>query len=166
MENKINTPYPEIKVTALNEAYGLMMLDNVGGMNSETSAICQYIYNQSIINEEFHKLKKLFLDISMAEMHHLNIFMSLAMKLGVDPRWWSCLNDQCTYWSPSYLNYPTDLNELLKSAINSEYQAIAKYMEQVKTIDDPYIEAILLRIIADEQRHIKMLKEWESKLVR
>ena len=39
MDTKVNKPYPEIKVTVPNETYGLMILDNVGGMNSETSAI-------------------------------------------------------------------------------------------------------------------------------
>ena len=43
MDTKVNKPYPEIKVTVPNETYGLMILDNVGGMNSETSAICQFI---------------------------------------------------------------------------------------------------------------------------
>ena len=58
MDTKVNKPYPEIKVTVPNETYGLMILDNVGGMNSETSAICQYIYNHSIAGEDFLELKK------------------------------------------------------------------------------------------------------------
>ena len=69
MDTKVNKPYPEIKVTVPNETYGLMILDNVGGMNSETSAICQYIYNHSIAGEDFLELKKTFLNISMVEMH-------------------------------------------------------------------------------------------------
>ena len=78
----------------------------------------------------------------------------------------SCLNDQCTYWSPSYLNYPNSLEEVLKTAIDAEYQAIDKYMYQASVIKDPYIVAILNRIIEDEELHIKVLKEWETKLVR
>ena len=166
MDTKVNKPYPEVKVTVPNETYGLMILDNVGGINSETSAICQYIYNHSIAGEDFLELKKTFLNISMVEMHHLDIFMTLALELGLDPRWWSCLNDQCTYWSPSYLNYPNSLEEVLKTAIDAEYQAIDKYMYQASVIKDPYIVTILNRIIEDEELHIKVLKEWETKLVR
>ncbi len=51
MEYKVNKPYPKVEVEAPNETYGLMILDNVGGMNSETSAICQYIYNHAIAGE-------------------------------------------------------------------------------------------------------------------
>ena len=73
MEYKVNKPYPKIEVTAPNETYGLMILDNVGGMNSETSAICQYIYDHAIAGEDFIDLKQTFLNISMVEMHHLDI---------------------------------------------------------------------------------------------
>lgn len=166
MEYKVNKPYPKIEIEAPNETYGLMILDNVGGMNSETSAISQYIYNHAIASQEFLELKQVFLDISMVEMHHLDIFMELTLKLGIDPRWWTCLNDQCCYWSPSYLNYPRQVNEVLQTAIDNEYQAIDKYMYQTKVIKDCHITAILKRIIEDEELHIKILKDWKAKLVR
>lgn len=166
MEYKVNKPYPKIEIEAPNETYGLMILDNVGGMNSETSAISQYIYNHAIAGQEFLELKQTFLDISMVEMHHLDIFMELALKLGADPRWWTCLNDQCCYWSPSYLNYPRQVNEVLQTAIDNECQAIDKYMYQTKVIKDSHIIAILKRIIEDEELHIKILKNWKAKLVR
>lgn len=166
MEYKVNKPYPEIKVTAPNETYGLMILDNVGGMNSETSAICQYIYDHAIAGKDFIDLKQAFLNISMVEMHHLDIFMELSLKLGMNPRWWTCLDDQCSYWSPSYLNYPNQVTEVIQSAIDNEYQAINKYKYQASVIKDPHIIAILNRIIEDEELHIKILKQWEAKLVR
>lgn len=166
MEYKVNKPYPKIEVDTQNETYGLMMLDNVGGMNSETSAICQYVYNHAIAGENFTELKKTFLSISTVEMHHLDIFMQLSLKLGMNPRWWTCINDQCTYWSPSYLIYPNQVNEVLQTAIDNEHQAIEKYNYQISIIKDPHIVAILKRIIEDEELHIKILKQWEAKLVR
>lgn len=166
MEYKVNKPYPKVEVEAPNETYGLMILDNVGGMNSETSAICQYIYNHAIAGEDFNDLKQTFLNISMVEMHHLDIFMELSLKLEMNPRWWTCLDDQCCYWSPSYLNYPNQVSEVLQNAIDNEYQAINKYMYQASIIKDPHIVDILKRIIEDEELHIKILKQWEAKLVR
>ncbi|WP_027090392.1 ferritin-like domain-containing protein [Thomasclavelia saccharogumia] len=166
MNCKIDRPYPKVAIEAPNETYGLMILDNVGGMNSKISAISQYIYDHAITSKEFLELKQIFLDISLVEIHHLNIFMELALKLEMDPRWWTCLNDQCCYWSPSYLNYPQQIDEILQTAIDNEYQAINKYMYQIKIIKDPFIVAILKRIIEDEELHIKILKEWQAKLVR
>ena len=55
---------------------------------------------------------------------------------------------------------------MLQTAIDNEYQAINKYMYQIKIIKDPFIVAILKRIIEDEELHIKILKEWQAKLVR
>lgn len=166
MEYKINKPYPKIEGIECNEEYGLMILDNVGGMISEMSAVSQYLYDHTIATSDFLELKKTFINISMVEMHHLNIFMELALKLGVDPRLWSCQNDQCYYWSPSYLNYPNQLDNVLQTAIDNEYQAINKYMYQSQVIRDSQIIAILKRIIEDEQLHVKILEEWKTKLVR
>lgn len=166
MEDKINKPYPKISVTAPNETYGLMILDNIGSMDSEMSAVAQYLYDHSITQTNFLALKKTFFNIAMAEMHHLDIFMELALKLGMDPRWWSCQDDQRYYWSPSYLNYPNRLDTVLTTAIENECHAIEKYQQQISMINDPYIVAILQRIIEDEQLHVKILKEWETKLVR
>lgn len=166
MEYKINKPYPKVEGIECNEEYGLMILDNVGGMNSEMSAVSQYLYDHTIITKDFLELKKTFINISMVEMHHLNIFMELALQLGVDPRLWSQYDDQCFYWSPSYLNYPNQLDNVLQTAIDNECQAINKYMYQCQIIKDPRIVAILKRIIEDEKLHVKILKEWETKLVR
>ena len=85
MDTKVNKPYPEIKVTVPNETYGLMILDNVGGMNSETSAICQYIYNHSIAGEDFFRTKKNILNYSMVEMHHLDIFHDPCLRIRFRP---------------------------------------------------------------------------------
>lgn len=166
MDYQINKPYPEISVIKPNERYGQMILDNIGGMNSEMSGITHYLYNQCILSEEFKELKETFLRLSLVEMHHLDIFMELALKLGMDPRLWSCQDDQCFYWSPAYINYPNCLTDIIHGAINDEYEAIKKYQLQSQMIDDCNIVAILERIIEDEQLHLNILKHWEAKLVR
>lgn len=166
MDYHVNKPYPEITDIKPNEDYGLMMLDNIGGMNSEMSAVCKYMYNHAISNQDFQSLKAVFIGIAMVEMQHLDIFMTLALKLKMDPRLWTCNDDQRAYWSPAYLNYPNRLDIVLAEVIDSEHQAIEKYQQQIKIIKDPCIVAILERIIEDEQLHITILKEWETKLVR
>ena len=133
------------------EEYGLMILDNVGGMDSKVSTISQYMYNYIIIDDSFRELKTLFLDMAKDEMKHLNILMTLALTLNMNPRWWTCLNDQCCYWSPSYLNYSRQITNIIINALE---------------IDDPKIISILNQIIYDNKKHITLLKKWETKLVR
>lgn len=148
------------------EEYGLMILDNIGGMNSKVSTINQYIYNYIIIDDNFCELKKLFIGMAKDEMKHLNILMNLALSLNMNPRWWTCLNDQCCYWSPSYLNYSYQITNIIINALEMEYKMIHKLLHQTKRIDDSKIISILNNIIYDNKKHIIQLKRWESKLVR
>lgn len=166
MKYHVDLPYPPIKITCPNIQYGQMILDNVGGMNSEMSAVSLYLYNHIISGEAFKELNEAFLKISITEMHHLDIFSQLSLKLGMDPRLWSCTNEYNEYWSPAYNNYPNQLDALLVNAITSEQKAIEKYQYQMEVIQDPYIQAILKRIIQDEQLHVKILDGFYKKLVR
>lgn len=81
MNCKIDRPYPKVAIEAPNETYGLMILDNVGGMNSKISAISQYIYDHTITSKEFLELKQIFLDISMVEIHHFKYIYGISTKI-------------------------------------------------------------------------------------
>lgn len=158
MKYHIDAPYPKIEKMIPNPTYGKMILDNVGGMNSEMSAISSYIYNHVIASNINDYLQTIFLQISITEMRHLDIFSELAFKLGMDPRLWSCSDEYNEYWSPSYLNYPNQLDALLENAIINEKRAIEKYTYQASVINDPKIVAILQRIILDEELHVQILE--------
>ena len=166
MKGKINKPYPVIKVCNKNIEYGRMMLDNVGGICSEMSAIALYQYNHIISKKKCKELSKMFEEISICEMHHLEMFLELAFDLGMDPRLWSCSNDYNEYWSPSYNNYQGRLITLLENSIDGDSKAIIKYSHQRDIIDDHYIKAILDRIIEDEQLHLLYFEGQYNKLVK
>lgn len=166
MNYHLDLPYPPIRITCPNEEHGQMILDNVGGMDSEMSAISLYLYNHIISADAFKELNQAFLKISEVEMRHLDIFSQLAFKLGMDPRMWSCFNEHNEYWSPAYNNYPNQLDALLVNAITSEHKAIEKYQFQAKVITDPFIVAILNRIILDELLHVEILEYFYTKLIK
>lgn len=149
--------YPPIEPKEKNALYANAMLDNVGGMNSEMSAVSLYFYNH-IITTGYDAVSEAFHNISIVEMRHLEIFAGLAAKLGEDPRLWSQRECGKIYWSPSYNQYPLCLCELLKNAFTSEQAAIRKYEHQLTFIKDENIAANLKRIIMDEKIHIKLLK--------
>lgn len=52
-------PYPPVQVCERNQAYGRMMLDNMGGNNSEMSAVSLYLYNNLLIDED-ERLSNIF----------------------------------------------------------------------------------------------------------
>jgi hypothetical protein len=57
------------------------------------------------------------------------------------------------------------LEERLKSDLNAEYQAIRRYRDHISRIDDPNIQALLKRIILDEEVHVLLFKEAIQKYV-
>ena len=159
---EVNVPYPEIRVAKPNPLYATMILDNVGGINSEMSAVATYVYNHIKCDEI--EVKKIFFMISITEMKHLQIFSELAKQLGTDPRLWSKNSDKCKYWSPSYIKHCTRTPEMICSAIKGENAAIAKYEHQLQIINDSCIKDILKRILMDEHKHIELLKSAYRKI--
>lgn len=154
-------PYPPIRASERNPQYGRMMLDNMGGSNSEMSAVSLYIYNQ-MITGSLKEVSYAFHKISIVEMHHIHIFGELALNLGENPRLWTHRGNQMYYWTPGYNHYPTELAPLLKNAIQGEENAILKYQQQARQIKDPCITDILERIIEDEKIHIQIYKKLQK----
>ena len=131
MEEKYqgDLPYPEIKIQRPNQVYGAMMLDNIGGENSEMSAIGLYFYDH-LVTREVENISKAFHRISIVEMRHLEIFSELAELLGQDPRLWTKKENRTCYWTPEYLRYDQEIGAMLRHAIQEEKEAIAKYAYQ------------------------------------
>ena len=76
------SPYPPVCIKEQNPLYGRMMLDNMGGQESEMSTIGLYIYNSIFLTSDTARIAEIFKNISIVEMHHLKIFGKLADQLG------------------------------------------------------------------------------------
>ena len=105
------SPYPPIQVSDESWEYGNAMLSNMGSSNSEMSAISLYFYNQLLTDQVYDEISAIFENINKVEMHHLEIFGSLALRLGADPRLWSYFNGKKVYWTPGYNQYNVKLKE-------------------------------------------------------
>ena len=82
-----------------------MILDNMGGQESEMSTIGLYIYNSIFLSSDADRIAEIFKNISITEMHHLKIFGQLAEQLGESPRLWTHRQNRMIYWSSGYINY-------------------------------------------------------------
>ena len=152
------SPYPPVCIKEQNPLYGRMMLDNMGGQESEMSTIGLYIYNSIFLTSDTARIAEIFKNISIVEMHHLKIFGQLADQLGESPRLWTHRQNRMFYWTAGYINYFTDLPKILLSALNGEKLAVRKYREQCQRIQDEDIQKCLKRIILDEELHIEILE--------
>ena len=159
-----NSPYPPIQVEGKNAYYARLMLSNVGGRNSEMGAVSTYFYNSVMLKDE--SIAKLFHQVSLVEMRHLEIFAQFTRLLGQDPRLWKQEGRRHIYWNACYNHYAGTPQAIMQQAILGERAAIEKYERQMAVIDDPHIVKMLERIIQDEQLHVQAFTQIYQKLCK
>lgn len=155
----MDLPYPPIQVRGKNLSYAnLLSLDYCGAV-SEMSAITQYINNENRLSCEKCPVAKTLLGIAMAEMMHLQKLGELIVLLGGNINFVAKYrNGGAKMWTPEYLQIPENLKNMLLADIESEKAAIAQYEAHLKMIKDDCVNAVLARIIRDEEYHIMLLR--------
>lgn len=155
----LELPYPPSRVRERNENYaGMLSMDYCGSV-SEMTAIAQYINNENRMSCEACALAKMILGIAMSEMIHLQKLGELICLLGGDVDFVARQpGGKQNYWTPAYLTLPVQFNQMIYADIESEKAAINQYKMHMSRMDDEYVNAVLRRIIKDEEYHILMLQ--------
>ena len=152
-------PYPPVQVRERNEAYAALISVDYCGAVSEMSAITQYINNENRLSCEKCPLAKTLLGIAMAEMIHLQKLGQLIFLLGGDVSFVAVQQSgRQKMWTPSCLDIPDKLENMLRADIEAETAAINQYRAHMRMIKDECINAVLDRIIMDEEYHIMILQ--------
>lgn len=153
------SPYPEVKVMRPNLCYACLLMDDYAGVISEFTAISQYLYHSFFFKDIDDELGKLLENVAIVEMLHMGILASVIIKLGGNPQIRGSYSTCNNFWNGSFVYYGEELCEQLKANIDSEYKAIREYRKHISMIQDPYIKAILQRIILDEKVHIRLFNK-------
>lgn len=155
----LNLPYPEPKVESRNEEYANLLLKDYAGEASELTAINLYVY-QHFISDGIHgAYAELIKAISIVEMKHLELLAETIKLLGIKPMY---IDNACPPgkpWTSEYINYSTELKEMITEDIEEEKVAIANYNNHLTLIKDKYICELLKRIVLDEELHVLLLSE-------
>lgn len=155
----LELPYPPIQVQEPNHGYANMLSNDYCGSVSELSAITQYINNENRLSDEKCSLAKTILGIAMAEMIHLQKLGELIFLLGGTVDYTAKTpNGRSKMWTPQYITIPENPREMLIADIESEEDAIHQYKRHMEMICDNAVNAVLARIIRDEEYHIIMLQ--------
>lgn len=149
---KSNLPYPDIKVEKENIEYAKLLMYPYASMVSEDTATHLYMYQSFILDNNIGRILE---NIAIVEMHHLEMLAKTINLLGLKPEYKS--ND--IPWTSNYVNYNTNLKDILKINIESETLAIKNYQNLIKVINDKYIKKMLERIIVDEEIHLKIFND-------
>ncbi|MCI8559826.1 MAG: rubrerythrin family protein [Dorea sp.] len=155
----MDLPYPPIQVRERNTAYANLLGIDYCGAVSELSAITQYINNENRISAENCSVAKTILGIAMAEMIHLQKLGDLICLLGGNVDYTAKFqNGRQKMWTPEYIDIPSNIRKMIMADIEAEKQAVNQYKMHMKMINDDCVNAVLARIIKDEEYHIMILK--------
>jgi bacterioferritin len=163
MEYKVNVPYPEIKVEKKDNDLALKIFNSYAGEVSEDVAIHNYIYQSLVIQDE--EIKKILRGIAIVEMQHLDTLGTILKLLGFKPLFLSVKDNKTEWFSGKYINYESNLNNILLDNIKSEESAIKNYENIISCTTDEYVIHILKRIILDERLHIEIFEKLYKELL-
>lgn len=152
-------PYPEVRVIKPNACYACLLMDDYAGVVSEFTAISQYLYHHFFFKDIDKDLGELLENVAITEMLHMEMLADTIKELGGDPKIRGSFNTCNNFWIGSFIHYGREVCDQLKADIDAEYKAISEYHKHIGLIKDPYIQAILERIILDERVHIKLFNE-------
>lgn len=154
----VDLPYPSIQVREQNVRYANLLSVDYCGSVSEMTAITQYINDESRLSREYCQMAQTILGIAMAEMIHLQKLAQLILLLGGNVDYVARYRDgQQRMWTPQYVTMADNVGKLLQSGIESEKAAINQYRAHMKMIGDTNVNAVIARIIKDEEYHIMLL---------
>lgn len=152
-------PYPVIRVEERNQFYANLLMVDYCGSVSELTAVAQYIHGEGCICCSHCTEAKTLIGIAMAEMIHLQKLAELIILLG------SSINfavptrsGRQEMWTPGYVSLSDDISEIISSNIEAEKAAIRQYREHMRMIEDGCVNAVLERIVQDEEYHIMLLE--------
>lgn len=155
----LDLPYPPIQARCRNQEYADLLTWDYCGSVSELSAITQYINNENRLCLENCTLARTLLGIAMAEMMHLQKLGELIGLLGGEVGFSAAQpGGKRQMWTPACLDLPQGTEKMLCADIEAEKAAIAQYKDHMRKIGDPYVNAVLRRIIRDEEYHIMLLQ--------
>ncbi len=154
MEYCMNIPYPKIKVDKKDIEIAKEILSSYAGRVSEDSAIHDYVFQMMMQDNE--EIKKILKEISIVEMHHLEILGNLIYQLGLTPLFASVVEDKTKWFSGEYVNYEKNWEQTLRDNIYQEEAAIRNYEKIILKTNDENVKHILKRIILDERIHIEI----------
>lgn len=167
MDNRgceLNLPYPPIEVKGKNLCYAQLLQRDYTGKNGEMTAVTQYFYQHLTTKACNEALADELECVSIVEMRHLEMLGELIVLLGGVPVFRTtegCVN---TFWCGDNVQPTQNIKKFLQNNIAAEKIAIQNYRQHVMLIKDPKIQAVLERIILDEEHHIALFTKALSEL--
>lgn len=155
-------PYPSIESLTKDVRSGNIISFAYATLRGEITATLQYTYHHFYFGKYDEEDAKTLMRIAIAEMKHIDILGESMLKLGVSPKYIQFPNTQA-YYNTSCVSQATTPQKMLMDDIQGEMNAICDYQKMLYTLKNEQVEAIIQRIILDEQLHLETLKKMLEK---
>lgn len=161
---RASAPYPPVEVEAPNLRYAQLLHQDTASAQGEFTAVTLYIYQSWLFDPVCGPAAKTMREIAIVEMHHLDLLSQVISLLGGDPTFSAVRNNRCIVWNGSMVNYCKNLPQMIRYDIRAEQEAIANYRRHIAFIKDRHIQALLERIIEDEEIHLAIFRQMLERL--
>lgn len=151
-------PYPPIRVTEHNQFYANLLTLSYCGSVSELTAAMQYIHGESCLCCRNCETARTILGMAVAEMIHLQKLGEMILLLGGNIDFSYKTRTGTQMWTPAYTNLADEEAQIISANLESERAVIEQYRQHMSRIEDDYVNALLERIIQDEEYHIMLLQ--------
>ena len=158
----VDLPYPSTDTLTHDVRSGQIISFAYATLQSELTATLQYIYHHFYFDKIEENDGETLLAIAKAEMMHLDILGTAMLALGVSPRYVQVPNSNIFY-NTSTVSCSITPQKMLMDDIQGEMNTIANYQKMLFILKNEQVEAIIQRIILDEQLHLEKLKEMLKK---
>ena len=145
-------PYPSVETLSKDVRSGQIISFAYATLRGELTATLQYTYHHFYMGQTDKDDAQTLMSIGIAEMKHIEILGEAMLKLGVSPKYMQCPNTQ-TYYNA----------KMLMDDVQGEMNAIADYQKMLFILKNEQVEALIQRIILDEQLHLETLKNMLKK---
>ena len=159
----LNLPYPPVQ-PGRDPQTASLLLEDYSGAASELTAVTQYFYASAQMQGRCQAIYKQYAadleSIAIAEMLHLDLLAQAIIAKGGDPRYVTMGGrkpERC--WNSGVIAYSKDPACILLESIDAEQGAINQYRRHIRCIEDVSVQALLERIVLDEERHLQLFQQ-------
>ncbi|MCH5159427.1 MAG: hypothetical protein J1F66_01085 [Clostridiales bacterium] len=158
-------PYPSTDTLTKDVRSGQIISFAYATLHGELTATLQYVYHHFYFGEMDENDAEILMAIAKAEMMHIDILGKAMLKLGVSPKYVQMPNTS-NFYNTCSVSQSTTPQKMLMDDIQGELNAIADYQKMLFILKNELVEAIIQRIILDEQLHLEKLKEMLKKYAK
>ena len=156
-------PYPTLDNLTEDVKSGQILSFAYATQKGELTATLQYLYHEVFMETFSQQDADTLMAIALAEMKHLHILAEAMRRLGVAPRYVQYPNTRIFY-DTSCVSQSVTPQKMIMDDIQGELNAIAEYNKMLFVLKNEDVEAIVSRIILDEQLHLDALKQMLTRL--